>query len=441
MKKDILTLSFPRPVTPTRVLLVLLILPAFLSLAAWGCGDGGAGEGSAAADSTATQPEDSASADDESSGRRERTTTVDVTAAALGNLVVPVVAEGTIRALHSAEIKTEISGRVVRLSAENGQRLRKGQLILRLDAREYEVAAEEARSRYYQALSIMAVEEDSTGVIGRSTDLQAQIRELEELERRGVITREERLEREISLDLEELRKGAFRTDMAAARSGVTAARAALERAHLNLERTEIRAPFNGVVSGLELTAGEQMMAGQVVCSLVDDSELEAVVGVLEADIGHVRVGRPALLTVPALNDTLRVSVDVVSPQFDRGSRTCDVRLRLPDTEGRVKPGMFVRATVAGETLENRLLVPKSAILTRDARPLLFKVENDRAAWLYVDLGRQNDQVVEIANVLQGGQLNAGDLVVVSNHLTLSHDAKVKVKDTLPLTDPWNSGKD
>jgi membrane fusion protein (multidrug efflux system) len=431
----------PRILRPLVGIGALLILLTWLSLVVSGCGSGGDGTESAAADSAAATPRDSSSTDEGDSAKQERTTTVNATVVARGDLVVPVVAEGTIRALHSAEIKTEISGRIVRLSATNGQRVRKGHVILRLDSREYEVAAEEARSKYYQALSVLAVEEDSTDVIGRSTDLQAQISELEELEKRGVITREERLKRETSLDLEELRRGAFRTDMAATRSGVTAARAALERAHLNLERTEIRAPFDGVVSGLELTEGEQMMAGQAVCALVDDMELEAVVGVLEADIGHVEAGRPALLAIPALDDTFRVSVDVVSPQFERTSRTCDVRLRLPDTAGRVKPGMFVRAVIAGETLGNRLLVPREAILTRDARPLLFKVEDDRAVWLYVGLGRQNDDVVEIQQVLQGGTLAEGDLVVVSNHLTLSHDAKVKVKDTLPLSDPWSSGRD
>ncbi len=420
-------------------------LVALLWIAAASCGSGATGGKSAGEDSTTaaakgdtTATESASPSDDKPSEKRERTTSVDVATVARGDLVVPVVAEGTIRALHSAEIKTEISGRIERLDAQNGQRVRKGHLILKLDAREYELAAEEARSKYLQTLSILAVEEDSVGVADGSADLQTRFRELEKLEESGAITREERLSREVSLDVEALRGGAFRTDMAAVRSGVTAARAALERAYLNLERTEIRAPFTGVVSGLDLSEGEQMMAAQTVCTLVNDVDLEAVVGVLEADIGHVEEGRPALLALPALDDTLRVSVDVVSPQFERTSRTCDVLLRLADTNGRVKPGMFVRAIIAGETLSNRLLVPREAIITRDARPLLFKVDGDRAAWLYVQLGRQNDDVVEVEQVLQGGTLTEGDRVVVSNHLTLSHDAKIDVKKTIPLGDPWRS---
>jgi RND family efflux transporter MFP subunit len=422
--------------------LSIAVLSLALSFA--GCGRKGESgdQGAAGNDSTASAEEtaaaDTGAANDKTPERKERAVSVDASSAIRGDLVVPVAAEGTVRSLHSAEIKVEISGRIAAISAREGQSVRKGSLILRLDSREYEVAADEARSRYLQALSALAVEEDSVDVVKRSTELQQKIRELEKLEKQGSISREERLAQEVALDVQALRGGAFRADMVATRSGVTAARAALERAYLNLERTEIRAPFSGVVSGLRLSPGEQLIAGQTVCSLVDQNELEAVVGVLEADIGHLETGRRALLIIPALGDTLETKVGVISPQFDRSTRTCDVLLPVDNEAGRVRPGMFVRAIIAGETVADRLLAPREAILTRDGRPLLFKAENGRAIWLYVELGRQNDTLVEIKQVLQGGSLSEGDLIVVSNHLTLSHDAKIDVKNTIPIRDPWGA---
>jgi multidrug efflux pump subunit AcrA (membrane-fusion protein) len=113
-----------------------------------------------------------------------------------------------------------------------------------------------------------------------------------------------------------------------------------------------------------------------------------------------------------------------------------VLLRLRSTGGRVKPGMFVRAAIAGQLHQGRVLVPRAAILTRDGRPLLFKVEDDRARWVYVQLGQRNDAAVEIERVLQGGPLDPGTLVIVDNHLTLTHETKVKVSRTVPLDDPW-----
>lgn len=368
--------------------------------------------------------------------RKERTTSVRVSNTFRGDLVVPVIAEGTIRARHSAEIGTEIAGRIVRIAIDEGAYVRRGALIAKLDDREYAVAAEEAQSKYFESLSLLAIEEESLDIARRPTHIQEQIDELDKLERNGSITRDERLAREIKIDLDALKQGHYRLDVVSARSGIAAARAAVQRAKLSLERTEIRAPFSGVITGLGVSRGEQVSLGQKLCTLVNTTDIEAEVGVLESDIGHLERGREALLVVPALGDTFSVVVDVISPHFDRESRTCEVLLRVKNTEQRLRPGMFVRALIAGESFTDRLIVPKEAVLTRDGRPLVFKVDGDRAKWLYISVGEQNDHLVEVTKVLQGGTLVADDPVIVADHLTLAHDAKVKIKKTLPIRDPW-----
>jgi RND family efflux transporter MFP subunit len=370
--------------------------------------------------------------------KRERAVTVNVSRAVRGDLVRPVVAEGYIRARHSAEIRAEVAGKLMRVPVEEGKAVKRGQLIVKLDDREYEIAAEEARARYLQALSLLTIEDSEIdSALARSAQTtRDEFADLERLERTGKITRDERLLREVALDVQSLNEGKFRGEIAAARSGVSAARADLERARLNLERTEIRAPFDGVISGLTLTAGQLITVNQIICTLVDNVDIEAEVGVLEADVGKITTGGVAILAVPALGDTFGVTVDVVSPQFDRETRTCQVLLRVRNDDGRLRPGMFARALISGERFEDRLLVPREAILTRDDRPLLFKVDGDRAKWLYVDLGESNDHLVEVKSVLQGGTLDPDDRVVVSDHLTLAHDAKIKVRRTLALTDPW-----
>ncbi|NIM19863.1 MAG: efflux RND transporter periplasmic adaptor subunit [Candidatus Latescibacteria bacterium] len=388
--------------------------------------------------SNSDKEDDSENSEKGTKKRRERTISVNAARAVQSDLVVPIIAEGTIRARHSAEIRTELEGRLIQIYAEDGQSVRKGQLIAKLDSREYEVAAEEARAKYLEALSLLAVEEDSLPALEIPDELQEKFEELRRLEKKGLITREERLAREIALEVEALRDGIYRVEIAASRSGVSAARTALERARLTLERTEIRAPFSGVVTGLVLSQGEQVTKGQQICTLVNNVDIEAEVGVLEADMSELTVGRPAFLIFPAVGETLQAEVDVVSPQFDRDTRTCQVLLRFRSENGSVRPGMFVRAVIAGRTYKDRLLVPKEAILTREGRPLLFKVEDDRTKWLYLQLGERNDYLVEVKRVLQGGTLAPGDLVIVTDHLTLAHDAKVKVKKVVGISDPWSS---
>ncbi len=437
-----------------RILLVAIVL---LLGAALGCGKKGATQG--AADSTATDStslanaEGSMESDGENFGqnqeaaasdtsgakpeRKERAVTVNAARAIRADLVRPVIAEGQLRARHSAEIHAEVAGKLVRVLAEEGKAVKRGALLMKIDDREYAMAEEEARARYLQALSLLTIEDaDVDTVVARAKEERDQFADLERLEKAGKITREERLAREIGLDVDALKEGKFRVEIAAARSGVSVARADLERARLNLERTEIRAPFDGVVSGLTLSPGEQLMVNQVVFTLVDNVNIEAEVGVLEADVGKINPGGAAILAIPALGDTIDAHVDVVSPQFNRETRTCQVLMRLKNADGRMRPGMFARALIAGERFEDRLLVPREAVLTRDGRPLIFKVEGDRAKWLYVELGASNDHLVEITGVLQGGTLEPDDRVVISDHLTLAHDAKIKVRKTVPAGDPW-----
>lgn len=424
----------------------LLFVPLLLAAVLIGCGSAEppAEDAPAEAGAEPTEGEEAAASeaeeDDETKGRRrEPSTTVTTARVMRRDLVLPVKAEGRVRARHASEIKFERTGRVDRVYVREGQRVRKGQVLVRLDDRELRLALEEATSRYLQGLGRLAVEED-TEREGRAAErtLHEQRAELERRERAGEISRVERLDLELELGMAAVREGAYRRELLEVRSGLAAARADAARLQIELERTEIRAPFAGVISGLELSPGENVQVGQTLCRLVDDVNVEAAVGVLESDLAVVEVGKPALLEVPALGQSIALEVDVIDPEVATDSRTCRVLLRLRGDEQRVKPGMFVRASIAGEVLPDRLLVPRQAIVTRDGRPVLFKVEGDRALWVYVQLGRQNDRLVEIARIDQGGPLEPGTQVVVSNHLTMTHNAKIRIKETIEVPDLWGS---
>ncbi len=370
--------------------------------------------------------------------RKERATSVTTTNVARRDLVLPVNAEGTVRARHTSNITFELAGRVTKVWVREGQRVRKGQTLVSLDDRELRLAVEEARSRYLQGLGKLAVEEDGyASSPGAERVLDDSREALAEAERKGELSRDERLDRELQVGMTAVRKGAYRRELIEVRSGLAAARADRARLEIELERTVVRAPFSGVISGFELNTGEHVQVGQTVARLVDDINLEAAIGVLESDLRSVAVGKKALLEIPALTTSIPATVDVIDPEVATDSRTCRVLLRLRSDGQKIKPGMFVRASIAGEIFEERLLVPREAIVTRDGRPVLFKVEDDRAKWVYVTLGAQNETMVEIERVTQGGPLEPGTPVIVDNHLTMTHDAKVKVSKTIDIPDPWS----
>lgn len=400
--------------------------------------------GDASADPAAVEAEasdDEEGEDDSPATRRERAVSVEAVEAVRRDLVVPVHAEGSIRARHSADLRFELGGTVRAVHVEEGQRVRKGQKLVTLDDRELRLAHEEAEARYLKALGQLAVEEEGYQGSNAERLLSERSAELQQLEAEGTISRRERLDRELEIGMEAVRAGAYRRELMEVRSGLAAARADAARLEIELERTVVRAPFAGVVSGMELDPGERVQVGDPVARLVDDMRVEAVVHLLESDLARVSVGREALLSLPALEARIPATVDVVDPEVDPQSRTCRVLMRIDNREGRVKPGMFVRAAIAGSVYEDRLLVPRQAVVTRDGRPVIFRIEDDRAQWVYVELGESNDRWVEIDSVYQGGPVDAGTPVILDNHLTLSHNAKVKIQKTVTIDDPWSPADD
>jgi len=421
--------------SPARLwILAALLLGAWLTAGCSGDGDGGAADStavadSAAADTTAAKP------------KKEKSIRVNVGKVRQGDLVMPVYADGTIRTPRSVNIKTKAGGELRAVLVRDGDRVRRGQVLARIDSREYEIALEESRYRHLQALSQMAAEADTFTVnTSALRDFASRRDELDRALSSGAISRDEHRARLLQIEMDALQEGAFRDAVFQQRTGLAEARMAEERAKLNLEYTEIRAPFAGVVQNLEMVAGEIVTVNQAVCSIFNNDELEAVVNVLEADLGNLAEGRPVLLAVPATHDTIQVAVDVISPTLDEATRTCELLIRFSNPEGRFRPGMFVRAQIAGFVYPDLLLVPTDALLIRDDRPLVFKREDDRARWLYVTIGRQNDEWVEIEQVHSGGSLAPGEEVVVSDHMTLAHEAKIKVRKTLPPTDRWAFAK-
>jgi RND family efflux transporter MFP subunit len=419
----------------------LAVLALLLALGLAACG-GGEADG-AAADSTAVAA-DGTGADEADTGeaaeeepQQEKAIRVNTGQVVRGDLVESIFADGAIRTPRTLEVKAKIGGRLVDVLVRDGDTVRKDQLLARIDPREYRLDLEQSRYDQLQALSQVAAEQDTFEVdLEALRDFEQRMDDLETLHARGNLTDSEFAARRLQLEMEALERGAFRQDVFQQRTGLAAARLAAERARLNLEYTEIRAPFAGVVQGKMVVVGEVVTANQTICSLYDNENLEAVVNVLEADLANLEPGRPARVAVPAVRDTLLASIDVISPTLDPDSRTCEVIIRFENTTGRFRPGMFCRAEIAGFVHPDRLMVPKAAVLIRDDRPLVFKRNDDRAQWLYVTTGLENDHWVEILQVHSGGSLAPGDEVVVSDHLTLSHEALIRVRKQVPPQNRW-----
>jgi membrane fusion protein (multidrug efflux system) len=117
---------------------------------------------------------------------------------------------------------------------------------------------------------------------------------------------------------------------------------------------------------------------------------------------------------------------------ESGTRTAKVTVLVPNPEGRILPGMYARVSLQARNYADRVLVPRSALLERDRRTMLFVFEGDdrggQAKWRYVTPGLLNDSVAEIVRNEETDSVRPGEIVLTDGHYTLIHDARVRLVD-------------
>jgi len=374
---------------PARSLLALSLFSAALA----GCSKGQTAE---AADTTAGA---TAATADSSSDQPRSNVSLPVAAEEVrdGDLILSVTTTGQVRSDAEATLKAELAGTIETVLVRPGDRVRRGQPLVQLDPRSFDLAVREAEA---------AVKE-------------AELRFLEEIVPESLASG----------------KGPSpaRRQNAYTKAGVQSAEVRLEKARLDRERATITAPFDGVVDRVAVAKGERVSGGQEVTKVVSLSDLRIEASVLEHDLPLIKVGGQAIVSTAA--DRTRQAIGhvvAVLPLVDSTTRSGRAYVRVPGNTA-LRPGMYADIRLEANRLTTRRLVPARAVIERDGRPLVFVVKGGRAQWTYITPGRSNGIATEVLPDSATGQIpvNPGDQVIVEGHLTLTHDAPVRVSKAKP----------
>ena len=181
----------------------------------------------------------------------------------------------------------------------------------------------------------------------------------------------------------------------------------------------ITAPFNGLISDIQVYPGVHVGPASVLLTLTNISQMKVEIDILESDLSHISIGSSfKFYNSPSMNYT----ISAVHPAINPDTRLGKVMAVIDNVNNQYKDGQKEMVRLVKQVFENRLVVPRNAILTRNDRDLVFVVKNGIAKWQYIETGVGNADFIEIT---QG--VLAGDTVVASGHYSLAHNVPVTVK--------------
>jgi HlyD family secretion protein len=353
-----------------------------------------------------------------------------------------VTASGEIVAERYADIGSSIMGRVVELPVIEGQSVRQGELLARIDpvqARS-ELGAAEAGIRALEAEAqaaeeqVLAAEADRRLARARAREATLNRERITELHAQQLVSQADLEAAEATADSAEAQVASAAAAVArvtgsrtAAERRVTQARAQADRARDLLSKTAIEAPMAGVVSRLQVRQGEmvvigiQNQPGTVLMTVSDLGELNAEVKVAEADVLRVETGQTARVTLEALPDrsfTGRVTEVGASalPQLGTGAaaREFRVEVRLEDPAAGMRPGLTCDAEILVGERRNVTTVPLQAVvLGGDAETRgVFVVEERAARFVPVETGIIGGLDIEVSGIEPGTEVVIGPYQVL-----------------------------
>lgn len=355
---------------------------------------------------------------------------VKVTTAEKGNLIIKLKAPGEAVTNKKIAMKAEVSGVVQKLNVEESQHVKQGDLLVQLDDREYRLNLERADAERLSKLSTILVEKKfgELGEIPVSSDREKIQKAKEEYDnaselfRKGLISRKNFEQASADYELALIESGEKKDEILAASKGLTQSEVEVKKARLDLEKTEIRAPFSGIITDIKISPREHLSSGRELFSLVDISHIQVYAKVLESEIGRLQVGREVEIKFSAYPEKVfKGRTKAISPIINPEDKTCKVVIEVDNPGEEIKPGMHAEVEIPAEIYKDRLLIPQEAVLVRSGRKLAFVVKDGLAKWRYLEVGLENEDYSEIIDGVK-----EGEVVIIEGHFTLAHDARVRI---------------
>jgi RND family efflux transporter MFP subunit len=327
-----------------------------------------------------------------------------------------VTSTGALAADDTVVLGVKVPGRLVEQAVDLGTRVRRGQMVARIDATDYKLRVEQAEAALQQARARL-------GLALTGTDEQVDLERTSIVRQARAVLDEARLSRERSRKLLEQNLIArAQDDTAEANLGVaegryhdaieevrnrqatlTQRRSELDLARQQLTDTVLLSPFDGAVSMKQAAVGEYLSAGAPVATLVRTHPLRLRLPVPEREAVGVRVGHTVRLTVEGDATVYQGKVVRLSPIVQEQNRTLLVEAEVPNPNAVLKPGAFARAEIVTEGSQPVIRIPTASLVTFAGVEKVLAVRQGKIVEIRVQTGRRANDSIEIVTGLKPGE--------------------------------------
>jgi membrane fusion protein, multidrug efflux system len=307
-----------------------------------------------------------------------------------------LILSGSLEGQTSAMIGAKISGRIEQVYVQDGQRVKAGEPLVKLESGELANSAQMAQDGVRKAQA-------------NYDNVKADYNRYVTLYEQNAVSRQQ-------LDSAETRMKVSDADLSSALAGQ-------RNAEQQYGYGVITAPVDGVVANKAATVGQVVAPGAVLMTVENISQVYAVINIEQKDLGLVQPGQTAKVSVDAFPDKVFVgAVDIINPVAGSSSRMFRTKVKVDNAEGLLKPGMFIKVELATGKTEQVVSVPQPAVIQKQGLYYVFIIENNKAIRQQVEVGDVVGNFIEIKSSLQQGQ------VIAVNNVN-----KLKDGDTVQVT--------
>ncbi len=382
----------------------------------------------------------SAKKEEPKKGRRNQIPLVEVAAVTRGLVEDKILRAGDIAAKTQVTIYSKVQGWVEKINVREGDRVRAGQVLATLDAREAGAAvaqskasleAATARLKQVKATSEEAVQSQIQQTKANLELADADLKRAQELHGKDFIARQQLDEARTKFNVAKaaydlaqnnLQQKTWENEIGLAEAQVRQAKANLDLMQAQLANLSILSPMNGIVTKRYVDPGTMAKDSTAILTLMELDVVKMVVNVIEREVVLLKKGQPVKVSVTGFPGRgFPGRIEIITPALDPQSRTAEIQILIPNPDHILKPGMFGRVEIPLRSNPKALLIPIQALLTQDDKDFVYVYRDGKAYRRSVRKGIVKDEFVEI---LQG--LHPQEQVVSAGHGSLNEENPVQI---------------